>query len=278
MLAGIILNEQINEFKCVAVMKIAACVEYDGSRFYGWQIQTKQFTVQEAIEKALSAVADHKISVHCAGRTDTGVHACGQIIHFETQSHRDEYSWVMGANSSLPAGISLLWTREVDDSFHARFSAMKRRYRYVILNRRVRPANLSRQVSWHPLPLDAQEMDNAAQSLIGTHDFSAFRSSRCQSKSPRKTVTKLRVNQKNNWIWIDIEANGFLHHMVRNIAGSLMEVGSGKRDPSWLQEVLKSRDRTQGAATASALGLYFLKAEYPSCYKLPNTPRPIRFW
>ncbi len=258
-------------------MKFALCIEYDGSLFHGWQAQRNQSTVQEAVEKALSTVADHAVSTCCAGRTDAGVHACGQIVHFETLSQRDEYAWLLGTNTYLPDGISVLWIHAVEDAFHARFSAIRRSYRYIMLNRRVRPANLHRNISWHPLPLNAEAMRKAAQVLVGTHDFSAFRSSQCQNKRPTRTVVKLHVSRKGDWVWIDIEADGFLHHMVRNIVGSLREVGSSK-DSAWLERVLHSKDRSQAGVTASPNGLYFLSAAYPKQYLLPPMPPPIRFW
>ncbi len=259
-------------------MKVAGCVEYDGSRFCGWQIQAGQPTVQAAVETALSNIADHPVRVHCAGRTDTGVHACGQVVHFETDSGRSEWSWVMGANSKLPDGVSLIWTREVDDSFHARFSAIRRKYRYVMLNRRIRPSYLAGRVSWFPRELDADRMREAAMSLVGTHDFSAFRSAHCKNKVPVKTVSMLEVGQAGEWIWVDVEANGFLHHMVRNIVGVLLAIGSGDRDAGWARQVLDGRDRTLAGITAPADGLYFLSVEYPEEFQLPASPPPCRYW
>ncbi len=259
-------------------MKIAGCVEYDGSKFYGWQIQGAGDTVQGAVESALSAVADHPIRIHCAGRTDTGVHACAQIIHFYSPSQRSEFSWVMGANSKLPDGVSVIWTSPVDDSFHARFSAISRRYRYVILNRRVRPTYLHNKVYWHPVPLNEKKMSDAAVVLKGQHDFSAFRSSRCQSKQPVKTIKQIRIKRKSQWIWIDIEADGFLHHMVRNIVGSLITIGSGTNDQKWLEQVLNSRDRKKAGMTLPAQGLYFVTAVYPNKFTFPEVPPPCRYW
>jgi len=259
-------------------MKIAGCVEYDGSRFYGWQYQDSVVTVQGAVEFALSAVANHPVTVHCAGRTDTGVHACAQIFHFSSHSERSDYSWAMGTNKKLPDGVSLMWTRKVDETFHARFSALARRYRYVILNRRIRPAYLHHKVCWHPLPLDARKMSDAAAVLSGQHDFSAFRSSQCTNKQPVKTIEILTVKRKLEWIWIDVEADGFLHHMVRNIVGSLIAIGSGKYDANWLDDVLKSKDRKKAGATAPAHGLYFVSAAYPQEFLLPELPQPCRYW
>lgn len=259
-------------------MKIAGCVEYDGSQFCGWQVQEGQPSVQGALEKALSSVADHPVRIHCAGRTDTGVHACAQIVHFETESVRNERSWVMGVNSKLPQGVVLIWTCEVDESFHARFSAISRRYRYVILNRRVAPGYLSKRVSWYPRDLDESRMNDAATTLVGTHDFSAFRSARCGNKNPVKTVMAVDVGRCGEWVWIDVEASGFLHHMVRNIAGVLLAIGCRDREAAWAAEVLDCKDRTLAGVTAPADGLYFVSAVYPKQYKLPALPPACRYW
>ena len=259
-------------------MKIVGCVEYDGSRFYGWQIQVGQPTIQEHLQKAISVVADHKISIQCAGRTDTGVHACGQVFHFETDSDRSDFSWVMGTNMNLPDGISLLWVRPVEDSFHARFSVCSRAYRYIILNRNVRPSYLSKKVGWYYRHLDISRMNAAAVYLVGLHDFSAFRSSRCSNKEPEKDVSLLEVATKDEWVWIDIEANGFLHHMVRNITGVLQAVGCGDQEPEWAKEVLESKDRTKAGKTVPADGLYFVGATYPDRYMLPAGSQPCRYW
>ncbi len=259
-------------------MKIAGCVEYDGSKFCGWQIQQGQPTVQAAVETALSSVADHPVRVHCAGRTDTGVHACGQIIHFETDSRRSDWSWMMGANSKLLNGAGVLWVREVESSFHARFSAIGRRYRYVLLNRRTHPSYLAQRVGWHPRDLDVSRMQAAAALLLGTHDFSAFRSAHCSSKVPIKTVTTLNVERQGEWIWVDVQANGFLHHMVRNFVGVLLMIGNGDREIVWAQEVLECKDRRQAGITAPPDGLYFVSAKYPDKYQLPKSPIPCRYW
>lgn len=259
-------------------MKIAGCVEYDGSQFCGWQIQEGHPTVQSALENALSNVADHPVRVHCAGRTDTGVHACAQIVHFETESIRSEHSWVMGVNSKLPRGVVLIWTCEVDDSFHARFSALSRKYRYILLNRRVAPGYLSKRVSWYPRKLDFSRMNAAASTLIGTHDFSAFRSARCKNKVPVKTVKAIEVGRCGEWIWIDVEASGFLHHMVRNFVGVLLAIGCGDKEVAWAKEVLERKDRTLAGITAPADGLYFTSVDYPKQYKLPAIPAVCKYW
>ncbi len=259
-------------------MKIAACVEYDGSKFCGWQIQIRQPSVQAAVESALSQIACHPIRVHCAGRTDTGVHACGQIIHFETRSERSEKAWVMGTNSYLPEGVSVIWARQVDASFHARFSAHSRQYRYVLLNRNVRPTYLARRVGWYPRRLDVTRMQTAARALLGTHDFSAYRSARCKNKVPVKTVSQLEIASRGGWIWVDVQASGFLHHMVRNIVGTLIAVGCGDKPVEWPMQVLKQRDRKLAGMTASADGLYFVTASYPDAYELPSKVVPCKFW
>ena len=257
-------------------MRLAAGVEYDGSGFYGWQRQRQSPTVQECVELALTRVADEPVTVHCSGRTDTGVHARCQVIHFDTAAKRSERSWVLGANTYLAPGISLLWVRNVDSRFHARFSANRRRYRYCILNRWVRPALERGRVSWVRRPLQEARMQEAAQLLLGEHDFSSFRAVGCQSKSPVRTVHQLQVSRQGNEIYVDIEANAFVYHMVRNIAGVLIAIGQGERDPDWARQVLEARDRTLGGVTAPAQGLYFMAASYPDYPGLP-TDRVVDF-
>ncbi len=259
-------------------MRIAGCVEYDGSRFCGWQIQHGQFTVQEALESAASQIADHRVRVHGAGRTDSGVHACGQIFHFDTTSERSKHSWVMGINSKLPEGISLIWTTAVPEAFHARFSALSRKYRYILLNRRVRPGFLIGKTGWYPRQLNVATMNECARMLEGEHDFSAFRSAQCSNKVSTKRVITAEVKRNDDWVWIDIEANGFLHHMVRNITGTLLAVGSGDRDPNWMREVMAGKDRTKAGVTAPADGLYFIGVSYPEEFSLPESPAACRFW
>jgi tRNA pseudouridine38-40 synthase len=258
--------------------RFAACVEYDGTCFSGWQIQEGTRTVQQAVEGALSFVANHPVRVVCAGRTDTGVHACGQIVHFDSPSERSRDSWLRGANTRLPPGVVLNWVCGVDSTFHARFKARRRRYRYIILNQPVRPALLRSAVSWEYRPLDASRMVDAAKVLIGRHDFSAFRATSCQAKNPVKTIHRLDVMSTGNWIWLDLEADGFLHHMVRNIAGVLMQIARGERDPQWCREVLESLDRRCGGVTAPACGLYLTGVGYDPSYPLPSTPPAPRFW
>ena len=250
--------------------KIALGVEYDGSAYNGWQRQKHGYGVQQAVEKAISNVADHDVSVVCAGRTDTGVHALGQVIHFETSADRSERSWVLGVNANLPKDISVHWAQPVDDDFHARFSALSRRYQYIILNQFSRPAILSRRVTWQGKALDVELMSKAAEALVGEHDFSSYRAVACQAKSPVRTIHQLEVVQKDQFICINIRANAFLHHMVRNIAGVLMAIGSGEQKPQWAAEVLEYKDRRLGGVTAPPDGLYFMNVEYPEQFHIPN--------
>ncbi len=258
-------------------MKIAACVEYDGSGFCGWQVQLGVRTVQECVERAFSRVADHDVRVVCAGRTDTGVHATGQIVHFETDSQRAAHNWVLGANSFLSKDVSVIWSLGVDETFHARFSARSRRYRYVILNRAIRPAILNTRVSWFRKPLDTKLMQQAADIFVGEHDFSSFRSYACQAKSPVRTIHSITITRSGSFVYIDIHANAFLHHMVRNIAGVLMAVACGERSSSWVSDLLEVCDRTEGGVTASPDGLYLVQVEYDPAYGLPETVELPRY-
>jgi len=255
-------------------MRLAVGVEYDGSGFFGWQRQRQSPTVQECLEQALGRVADHDVTLHCAGRTDTGVHAWCQVAHFDTTAHRSERSWVLGANTYLVPGISLIWAKSVDQRFHARFSARRRGYRYRIVNRWVRPAIERGRVTWIRRPLDVERMNDAAQGLVGEHDFSSFRAPGCQSRSPVRTVYSARVSRLDCEVIIDIEANAFLYHMVRNIAGVLISIGEGRNAVSWLEEVLAARDRSVGGITAPAEGLYFMTVDYPDYPHLPTRRRP----
>ncbi len=259
-------------------MRIAAAVEYDGSAFNGWQIQVGVPTVQEAVEKALSVVADRPITVQCAGRTDTGVHGAGQIVHFDTDVERDMRAWVFGANANLPKQVALLWATPVPDDFHARFSAVRRSYRYVICNRPVRPTFLAWRTTWEYRPLDESRMAAAAQALVGEHDFSSYRAQGCQAKSPVRTIHRLEVSRQGDYIFLDIEANAFLHHMVRNIAGVLMDIGAGKRPVDWSKEVLEHCDRSLGGITAPPHGLYLMTVQYPEEYELPPLSPTSPVW
>ena len=249
-------------------------VEYHGAAYSGWQAQPHLVaeTVQEALEDALSKVANQSIRTHCAGRTDAGVHGVGQVAHFDDPVGRSSKAWVMGANSYLPPDIRVHWVHSVPSSFHARHSALWRRYRYVIANTPVRPAQLAHLVAWQRRALDVANMQAAAEALIGEHDFSAFRAAQCQANSPFRHIYALDLHRWQDFILLDVTANAFLHHMVRNIAGALMLIGTGHRPVPWLQELLDSRDRTIGADTASGAGLYLTAVGYPDEYGLPDPP------
>lgn len=252
-------------------MRYAIGLEYNGSAFLGWQIQRQEPTVQGCVEKALAKVADHEVRVTCSGRTDTGVHALGQVAHFDSEVSRSERSWVLGLNSNLPPGISVLWIRPVDDSFHARFSAFARSYRYMILNRWVRPAIDANTMSWCRSPLDADKMNEAAQALLGEHDFTSFRALACQARHPVREIQQIAVYRKAHTVSLEVTANGFLYHMVRNIAGSLIRIGKGEEKVDWVKEILEKKDRARAASTAPPEGLYFINARYPDQYDLPMT-------
>lgn len=251
-------------------MRVAMAIEYDGTAYCGWQYQDHCRSVQAAVEKALAVVAASPIRVSCAGRTDAGVHAFAQIIHFDTDARRDMRGWVFGGNANLPDDIAILWAMIVPETFHARYSAIRRAYQYRILNRSVRPGLNDQRVSWEYRPLDVSRMQSAADYLQGEHDFSSYRAQACQAKSPIRTVHRLEVRRLGEHVAIDIEANGFLHHMVRNIAGVLMDIGAGEQETIWAKQILERRDRTQGGMTAAADGLYFISAYYPSEFELPR--------
>lgn len=260
-----------DEVAAAGVSRIALGVEYKGARYRGWQRQEDGVpSVQAALEKALSKVADGPVSVSCAGRTDAAVHASGQVVHFDTTVERPLKAWMMGGNANLPADISVTWAKVMPAHFHARFSAMARRYRYVIYNDPIRPAHLAEEVTWNHRPLDASRMRAAAASLVGTHDFTSFRAVQCQAKSPVKTVHHLEVIEHGRFIVLDIRANAFLHHMVRNFAGVLMTIGAGERPVEWASEVLAACDRRAGGVTAHPYGLYLVRVEYPEEFELPQ--------
>jgi len=244
-------------------MRIALGIEYDGTGYNGWQRQQTGLGVQQRIEEALTRVANHTVEVTCAGRTDTGVHAAGQVVHFDTPSVRDDRGWLLGANSHLPDDISVIWARHVDDDFHARFSASARNYRYRILNRHPRSALYRHRAWWVYEALDAQRMNEAAQHLLGVHDFSAFRAAGCRANTPQRTITRLSVERGGHWITLEVSANAFLQHMVRNITGSLVAVGAGERSIEWIAEVLQSRDRKRGGIAAPPQGLTLTSVDYP---------------
>ena len=252
--------------------RIALGVEYDGSAFSGWQAQAHARGVQSVVEEALSAVADHAVAVVAAGRTDAGVHAAMQVVHFDSVARRSERGWVLGATTNLPPQVSALWAREVPQAFHARYSAIARRYRYLILNRPARPALAAGRVCWVRDALDAPRMQTGAQHLIGEHDFSSFRAAECQARTPMRRVHEITVERRGDLIVLSVLANAFLHHMVRNIAGVLIAIGSGKRPPDWAGEVLAARDRTRGGVTAAASGLYLAGVRYADSLGLPSEP------
>lgn len=253
--------------------KIALGIEYNGSAYSGWQSQDNAVTVQHWVEQALSFVAAHTVELVCAGRTDAGVHALEQVVHFETTALRDDRAWVLGSNTRLPRDIRILWATPVQEDFHARFSAVSRRYRYLIQNSSVPGAVFSTHATPQYHPLDAEKMHEAAQYLLGEHDFSSFRAAGCQAKSPHRKVTQISVQRHGEMVVLDIVANAFLHHMVRNIIGSLMLVGKHEQPPSWIKTVLQQRDRTLAGPTAPACGLYLLQAQYPPQFNLPQQCR-----
>ncbi len=259
--------------------KYAIGIEYDGTHYHGWQTQEAGLkTIQTEIERALSKVADAPISITCAGRTDKGVHAVGQIGHFDTPVQRSLKSWLMGANTNLPHDICLHWIKEVDEAFNARHTALSRRYQYIIFNRSVRSALYPHRMTWHYKHLDAFKMHEAGQHLLGEHDFQSFRDAECQSKTSIREIKSLNVHRNGDLVLIDVTANAFLHHMVRNIAGVLMVIGEGKQDSSWAHEVLMAKDRTAGAITAHPFGLYLVHVEYPAIYQMPDfTGLPLLF-
>lgn len=248
--------------------RIALGIEYHGAAFSGWQSQSHGNTVQDALEKALAAIADEPVRTICAGRTDAGVHALEQVVHFDTEVERPDSAWVRGVNAHLPPPVAVLWAQRVPAEFHARFSARARAYRYLLLNRPVRPALQNGSVGWFHAPLDLDAMRQAATCLLGEHDFTSFRAAECQAKSPVKNLYRADIARQGDLIVFDFRANAFLHHMIRNLVGSLVQVGKGKQPPAWLAEVLAARDRRQAARTFDAAGLYFAGAEYDPVWQL----------
>lgn len=255
-------------------IRLAMGIEYDGGAFHGWQVQEAVRTVQQEVERALSQVADHPVRVHCAGRTDAGVHAEEQVIHFETSAVRRMRSWVLGSNVHLPGDVAILWAQPVAADFHARFSATARHYRYRLACRPTRSPLTRGQAVWIHQPLELQAMQEAAGHLVGEQDFSSFRSLGCQAKSPVRQVHYCHLRRQGDDLELRIGANGFLHHMVRNIAGVLLAIGRGDRPVSWMPQLLALRDRTRGGVTAPPQGLYFVRAEYPPRFRLPQRPFP----
>jgi len=252
------------------VSRIAVGIEYDGSAYAGWQAQPSLPTIQEVTERALSRIAAEPVNLVCAGRTDAGVHALGQVAHFDTRAVRAPRGWVLGGNSELPPDISLSWALAVPEHFHARYSAEARTYRYLILNRAARSALYAHRAACVHRSLDPERMQLAARSLEGEHDFSAFRSAECQAKSPIRRLERLSIARHGEWVLIEATANAFLHHMVRNVAGLLIAIGKGDLPPGRAAEVLASRDRAQSAATAPAAGLYLHAVRYPQAFALPG--------
>jgi tRNA pseudouridine38-40 synthase len=250
-------------------MRYALGIEYDGSGFQGWQRLSHGASVQAAVEAALSFVVDHPLEVVCAGRTDSGVHARCQVVHFDTEAVRTPYALQQGGNSRLPGGVAVLWCQPMPQDFHARYSARARRYRYTILNRKVRPAMQRDYLTWERLPLDADAMHRAAQALVGEHDYSAFRTVHCQAPHPNRNVHDISVRREDDRVIVEVQANAFLHHMVRNFVGSLLLVGRGEQPEAWVGELLAGRDRIVAGPTAPSNGLVFLGPRYPAEWLLP---------
>jgi tRNA pseudouridine38-40 synthase len=258
-----------------AVHRIAALVEYDGTEFAGWQSQAHAMGLQDAVEEALAFVAGARVSAICAGRTDAGVHAVGQVIHFDTEAARTARAWILGTNTRLPSTIALQWAGEVAADFHARHSAVRRTYRYYILNSSARSALQRLRSAWMPRALDADAMHRAAQALIGELDFSAFRSVECQSKSSKRRVERIEVHRDGDWVWMQITANAYLHHMVRNIVGTLVEAQREADPEGSMRHILDSRDRRLAGPTAPASGLYLWRVDYPPEFRIPAPPAPF---
>jgi len=255
------------------VTRWAVGLEYLGTGYRGWQAQAQDLpTLQGEFQRALSSVAAHSVELSCSGRTDAGVHAFGQVAHFDSEAKRTPYAWLLGANRMLPESLAVRWVQAVPDYFHARHSARARRYRYVIHNERARSAWLGARAAWIVYPLDAEAMHRGAQALLGEQDFSAYRASECQSPTPMRNVHFIQVWRAGYCVVIDIQANAFLHHMVRNIAGVLIEIGQGRRPETWAAELLAGRDRRLGPATAPAEGLYFGGPHFPAEFGLPEPP------
>lgn len=252
--------------------RIALGLEYDGSDFAGWQSQSHALGVQAVVEQGLSVVANHPVEVVAAGRTDAGVHAAMQVVHFDTESIRTERTWMLGATANMSKQVSVLWAREVPEGFHARYSALARSYRYVILNRAPRPALTNNRVSWVRDALDEKRMHEAAQYLVGEHDFSSFRAAQCQSRTPMRNLHQIAVRRHGELVILTVTANAFLHHMVRNIAGVLIAIGTGEQPVDWTAQVLAHRNRKLGGVTAAPGGLYLAGIRYAAALKLPSEP------
>jgi len=260
-----------------ASRRLAIGLEYDGTSYAGWQQQTGLPTIQDSLQKVLSAVADHPVVAVGSGRTDAGVHAVGQVAHFETTAERPVRGWVLGANSHLPSDIAVNWAMEVDASFHARHTAQARVYRYCMLRRATRPALQRDRICWTRATLDVDAMHKAAQALVGEHDFTSFRSAECQSPTAMRHIDSISVTGEGPLVIMEVSANAYLQHMVRNIAGTLLQVGAGERPPAWVGETLAARDRTRAGITAPAGGLYLWRVRYPPSLQIPELA-PTRPW
>ncbi|HHJ19502.1 MAG TPA: tRNA pseudouridine(38-40) synthase TruA [Gammaproteobacteria bacterium] len=258
-------------------MRIALGVEYDGRRFHGWQRQSHARSVQQDLEQSLSQIADHPVSVVCAGRTDTGVHGLGQVVHFDAENFRKPHAWLLGTNTKLPDDISLQWVSFVPDDFHARFKATSRQYRYIIFNRATPSALFAGRATWVRGELDIAAMQLAASSLLGEHDFTSFRAAGCQAKHAVRSIYSVTLSRSGQFVYLDIHANAFLHHMVRNIAGVLIAIGQQKKPVTWARDLLAVKDRTQAGVTAPPDGLYFIKVAYPEKYQLPVHRQTMSF-
>ena len=255
------------------MQRVALCVEYKGTRFHGFQKQESAAdTVQAYLEKALSKIANEPITLVCAGRTDAGVHATHQVIHFDTLAQRNEKAWVQGTNTNLPDDIVIKWCKPVSEHFHARFSALSRKYRYVFYCNPVKPGVCRDLVTWTRYELDFNAMEKAGQHLIGEHDFSSFRAAQCQANNPVREIQSLRFFNSGRFVVMEVRANAFLHHMVRNIAGTMIDIGRGAKSPDWTKKLLELKDRTQASPTAHPYGLYIVDVEYPKEFDLPDVP------
>jgi len=264
------------EQNSVLGQRIALGIEYDGSSYHGWQRQSHAASVQASLEKALSIIADHPIEVTCAGRTDTAVHATAQVVHFDCRNKRPEKAWLKGANSLLPADIAIKYSKIVSAEFHARFSARSRSYLYIIDNSTVKPAILNHGLTWYNRTLDVDIMNQACVYFHGEQNFSSFRSSQCQSNSENRCITSLECERQGQYLLIKVTANAFLHHMVRNIVGVLLEIGDGRKQPEWAKQVIEAKNRNLAGVTAPAAGLYLTAVDYPECFKLPaNCQYPL---
>ncbi len=252
--------------------RIVLGIEYDGSSYSGWQWQAHRPSVQLVLEQALSKIANQSVTVQCAGRTDSGVHALEQVVHFDVTTNRDLHAWMLGGNSLLPDDVKILWVKPAVADFHARYSAIARFYRYIILNRSAKSALQPRQMTWCNYALDADKMHQAAQYLVGNHDFSSFRARSCQSKSPWRVMHFIDVYREEDKVIIDISANAFLHHMVRNIAGVLIAIGAGQQLTTWTQELLLVKNRQLAGVTAAPDGLYLGGVYYPKNYGILSHP------